>query len=135
MSEQDHQQEGEKKHVATVDPGDQFSEIYGDWGRWQLFCFLLVGFTVVICCQPTLIMTFMNAKIDFWCQRPENLRDLDINDWKALSGGQDENCKIRNLSYSEMTLTEALRYCRIDHQNLTFMKQIWVSKQTFFFYT
>ena len=51
----------------------------------------------------------MNAKIDFWCKRPENLMDLDIKDWRALSGGREENCQVLNITYGEMTLIEAKR--------------------------
>ena len=89
---------------------DQFSAVYGDWGRWQTLCFLLIGFAVAICTCPTLIMTFMNAKIDFWCKRPDNLRNLDIAEWEALSGGHEGSCQIFNHSYAEMTLVEAKRY-------------------------
>ena len=97
----------EEKDSVT---SDQFSDIYGDWGRWQTFCFILVGFTVIFCSQPTLIMTFMNAKIDFWCKRPDNLRNLDIAEWEALSGGHEGDCQIFNHSYAEMSLDEAKRY-------------------------
>ena len=110
MSESEQHKEEEKESVPSEDTRDQFSEIYGDWGRWHILCFLLIGFAVIIQVCPTLIMTFMNAKIDFWCQRPDNLRDLDVKDWRALSGGHDENCQRLNLSYAEMTTIEAKRY-------------------------
>ena len=103
------EQKDEKKYSPSEDTSDPCSAIYGDFGRWQMLCFLLVGFTIIVCCQPTLIMTFMNAKIDFWCQRPENLRDLDTKEWRALSGSSDENCQIFNLTYVNMTLIEAKR--------------------------
>ena len=61
-----------KESTVAEDPGDQFSAAYGDWGRWQTLSFLLVGSLVILCTYPTLIMTFMNAKIDFWCQKPKN---------------------------------------------------------------
>lgn len=99
-----------KESGASEDPGDQFSAVYGDWGRWQTLSFSLVGLAVIICTSPTLIMTFMNAKIDFWCQRPQNIIDLDVEEWKALSGGHDKNCQIFNISYADMTLDEAKRY-------------------------
>ena len=120
MSETEQQRDEGNEYVDSEDTGDQFSGIYGDWGRWQMLCFCLTGFAVSVCSCPTLIMTFMNAKIDFWCQRPENLRGLDIKDWRALSGGLDEKCQIFNLSYTEMTSIEAQRYiCRIDQWDLT----------------
>ena len=100
-----------KESTIAEDPGDQFSAAYGDWGRWQTLSFLLVGLLVIFCTYPTLIMTFMNAKIDFWCKRPHNLTDLDVTDWKALSGGQERNCQILNISYADMTLDQAKRYC------------------------
>ena len=100
----------EKESDNSGEANDQFSDIYGDWGRWQTLCFLLVGFTVIFCSQPTLIMTFMNAKIDFWCKRPENLMDLDIQDWRALTGGMEDNCQIVNITYGEMTAIEAKRW-------------------------
>ena len=99
-----------KESGASEDPGDQFSAVYGDWGRWQTLSFLLVGLAVIVCTYPTLIMTFMNAKIDFWCQRPENFINLDIKEWKALSGGNEKNCQIFNMTYADMTLDEAKRY-------------------------
>ena len=95
---------------AYVEHEDPFSAAYGNWGRWQTICFFLVGLAAIICTYPTLIMTFMNAKVDFWCRRPQNLRDLDIKEWRALSGGSEKNCQIFNLSYLEMTLDEAKRY-------------------------
>ena len=95
---------------ASEGPGDQFSAAYGDWGKWQTLSFLLVGSAVIIASCPTLLMTFMNAKIDFWCQRPENFINLDIKEWKALSGGNEKNCQIFNMTYADMTLDEAKRY-------------------------
>ena len=102
-----------KESTITEDSGDQFSAVYGDWGRWQTLSFLLVGLLVIFCTYPTLIMTFMNAKIDFWCKRPENLLNLDVTEWKALSGGQERSCQIFNISYADMTLDEAKRYIRL----------------------
>ena len=52
----------------------------------------------------------MNAKIDFWCKRPENLMDLDIKDWRALTGNMEDNCQILNITYGEMTANEAKRW-------------------------
>ena len=103
----------ENESVALEETGD-LSNIYGNWGRWQMLCFFLVGFAVIICSQPTLIMTFMNAKIDFWCKRPENLLYMEVEDWKALSGEQVGSCQILNITYGEMTLIEAKRYIIIN---------------------
>ena len=89
---------------------DQFSEVYSDWGKWQTVCFLLIGFAAIWSTCPTLIMTFMNAKIDFWCRRPDNVLGLSVGEWRSLSGTQEDNCQIFNLSYVEMTLEEAKRY-------------------------
>ena len=115
--EEDNLQEpsGSSRNESTVtkDPGDQFSAAYGDWGRWQTLSFLLVGLLVILCTYPTLIMTFMNAKIDFWCQKPENLFRLDVTEWKALSEGQQRSCQIFNISYTDMTLDEAKRYIKL----------------------
>ena len=102
-----------KESTITEDSGDQFSAVYGDWGRWQTLSFLLVGLLVIFCTYPTLIMTFMNAKIDFWCKRPENLLNLDVMEWKALSGGQESGCQNFNISYPDMTLDEAKGYVRL----------------------
>ena len=52
----------------------------------------------------------MNAEIDFWCKRPENLKELDIKDWKALTGGIEDNCQILNITYGELTAIEAMRW-------------------------
>ena len=118
--EQDNLQEpsDSSRKVSTIaeDPGDQFSAAYGDWGRWQTLSFLLVGLLVIFCTYPTLIMTFMNARIDFWCKRPENLLNLDVTEWKTLSGGQESSCKNFNISYPDMTLDEAKRYIRLYHR-------------------
>ena len=118
--EQDNLQEpsdsSRKESTVAEDPGDQFSAAYGDWGRWQTLSFLLVGLLVIFCTYPTLIMTFMNARIDFWCKRPENLLNLDVTEWKALSGGQESSCQNFNISYPDMTLDEAKRYIRLYHR-------------------
>ena len=52
----------------------------------------------------------MNAKIDFWCKRPENLMELDIKDWRALTGDMEGNCQTLNITYGEMTAIEAKRW-------------------------
>ena len=31
---------------------------------------------VIVTSYPILIMTFMNAKVDFWCGRPENMQGV-----------------------------------------------------------
>ena len=46
---------------------DQFVRVLGDIGRWQWFMFLLVGCSLIVGTYPVLIMTFMNADVDFWC--------------------------------------------------------------------
>ena len=99
-----------KKLAASEDPGDQFTAVYGDWGKWQTLIFFMVGLLAIFCTYPTLIMTFINAKIDFWCQRPEHFIDLDVEDWKAFSGHDEGNCQIANISYADVTLEEAKRY-------------------------
>ena len=55
----------------------------GNWGRWQTFCFAIMSLPVIVTSYPILIMTFMNAKVDFWCGRPENLQG--VAEYRCLS--------------------------------------------------
>ena len=114
-----------KESAASEDLGDQFSTVYGDWGKRQTLIFFMVGLLVILCTYPTLIMTFMNAKIDFWCQRPENVIDLNVEDWMALSGGDEGNCQIANISYADMTLEEAKRYKQV------YPSKIWGDRRVY----
>ncbi len=38
----------------------------GEFGCWQATLFLLVGLTLVPGTYPILVMSFMNAPVDFW---------------------------------------------------------------------
>ncbi len=47
-------------------------------------------------------MTFMNAKIDFWCGRPQHLAHLSPQEWRELSGQHQSGggpCQVYDLDY------------------------------------
>ena len=54
----------------------QILAAFGNWGRWQTLCFAIMGLPVIVTSYPILIMTFMNAKVDFWCRRPRHFPGL-----------------------------------------------------------
>ena len=72
-------------------------------GKWQTLILFMVGLLVNFCTYPTSIMKFMNAKINFWCQHPDNIIDMDVEDRKVLRGGDEGNCQIANISYADFT--------------------------------
>ena len=55
-------------------------------------------------------MTFMNAKIDFWCERPSHLSHLAPQEWKELSGQvESRSCQVYDVNFDAFT-EEGLRY-------------------------
>jgi len=53
-------------------------------------------------------MTFMNAKLDFWCARPVHLIAMDPGEWKKLSGQHESSCNVFDVDYNLHT-EESLR--------------------------
>ena len=76
--------------------------------------FHVVFFLFLSGTYPILVMTFMNAPVDFWCSRPDHLSHLEPADWRRLSGQvqqeQDEQdvCRILDLDFQAQT-EEGLR--------------------------
>ncbi|KAG1668049.1 Organic cation transporter 1 [Nymphon striatum] len=75
--------------------------------RWQLY--VLIGNVLVsfILCPANFAMPFYAPKIDHWCAKPDNFRDVSISLWKNLSLPHSHNsasqCKMYDLNYQNVT--------------------------------
>ena len=74
--------------------GDQVLEAIGDWGPWQRDNFVLLGLFVMPVAWPVLWMTFMNAKMDYWCARPPTHANMSVQLWKNVSGQTEDGCSL-----------------------------------------
>ena len=67
MSAEDEEPVATALEPTHYDEEDQFVRVLGPIGRWQWLMFILVGLSLIVGTYPVLIMTFMNAYVDFWC--------------------------------------------------------------------
>jgi hypothetical protein len=107
MTEKGGEEDNDEEEDDKRQQPDQFLDAFGDFGRWQAFCFALFGLPVVVSTYPTLIMTFMNARLDFWCRRPDHLADVAPDRWRELSGQEmtkGGNCKLFNTTFDDWRL-------------------------------
>ena len=75
----------------------------GEWGPWQRRQFLLVGMFYIPCCFPVLNLLFMNAAPDFYCDMAPDMRGaLTVEEWRNVSGQEDQSCRIRDLNYHDI---------------------------------
>ena len=66
-------------------------------GKFHAAVALILGSVIIAGTCPILIMTFMNAPIDFWCSRPAHLKAVGINVslWRTLSGQNErQSCNM-----------------------------------------
>ncbi len=73
-----------------------------DLGRFHVALVLILGSAIVVGTCPILIMTFMNAPIDFWCARPDAIKALELNvtEWRTLSGQEKyQSCHADNVDF------------------------------------
>ena len=82
---------------------DNLSEALGDFGRWQALSFAALSHPVIVSTFPILIISFMNANVDFWCQRPHHLSHIEPGKWKEISGQHEQRCRMLNGSYYDDT--------------------------------
>ncbi|XP_032516727.1 organic cation transporter protein-like isoform X2 [Danaus plexippus] len=91
-------QGSKEKHpeVTNEDDSDVVSTIIGDYGRWQLLMTFLLSLFSFPCTFHIYLPTFTAKATKFWCQRPENLSSLPVDDWINYSQPVDA-CSIRIL--------------------------------------
>ncbi|CAG9562557.1 unnamed protein product [Danaus chrysippus] len=91
-------QGSKEKHpeITNEDDSDVVSTIIGDYGRWQLMMTFLLSLFSFPCTFHIYLPTFTAKATKFWCQRPENLSSLPVDDWINYSQPIDA-CSIRVL--------------------------------------
>ncbi|GBP94351.1 Organic cation transporter protein [Eumeta japonica] len=101
----------EKAHAASteaVNEPDVVSLTVGDYGRWQLLMTFLLSLFSFPCTFHIYLPTFTARETKFWCRRPDNFSDLDVQEWINYSQPKG-NCLIRNIT-SEITTASILNH-------------------------
>ncbi|XP_059099619.1 organic cation transporter protein-like isoform X1 [Tigriopus californicus] len=80
---------------------DQIIHAIGKFGRWQFLAFLAIGLLYIPNTWSVGVIAFLNAKTDYWCSIPSDLKmDLTVEEWKEISGQNVSRCEIFNISRS-----------------------------------
>ncbi|KAM3958932.1 organic cation transporter protein [Aphomia sociella] len=83
--------------VSENDDNDVVSSVIGNYGRWQLLITFLLAMFSFPCTFHIYLPTFTAKTTQFWCRKPENLSDLEIDDWIKYSQPVDA-CSVVVLS-------------------------------------
>ncbi|KAH8295295.1 hypothetical protein KR018_009695 [Drosophila ironensis] len=76
--------------------------LFGSLSPWQsLWCGLLSMFQA-ICTFHIFVYVFQTASKDFWCARPDHLRQMSVSEWRNLSQTPD-GCFLLNVDYGQVT--------------------------------
>ena len=73
---------------------DQIINAIGDFGKWQLKYFLLVGLITLPTAFPVLSIVFTAASTDYWCSMPQSLEGIvntTTTQWRNLSSPAKED--------------------------------------------
>lgn len=64
-----------------VPPPDPLIRIIGDVGRFQLTLYFITGLSIVIHSWAMLANKWIAYPVDFWCEKPEYLAEVDPKNW------------------------------------------------------
>lgn len=100
--QQQSEEEDDEASLTIIPSNDQIINAIGKTGPWQKKMFFVLGFFIIPCTFPVLILTFNNASNDFWCKQPDYLANFTHNEWLEMSGqvGVEEKCHIFDTDYS-----------------------------------
>ncbi|XP_045499055.1 organic cation transporter protein-like isoform X1 [Colias croceus] len=87
---------------------DVVSSVIGEYGRWQLMMTFLLSLFSFPCTFHIFLPTFTAKATKFWCERPDNLSTLPLENWINYSQPQG-GCYVRTLS-SEVTVESIMNF-------------------------
>ncbi|GFQ80546.1 organic cation transporter protein [Trichonephila clavata] len=81
------QKNGGPHENGGVERVEEFTDIIGDNGRYQIGIFIFCFFCSMPHCFHNLIMTFFAPNIDHWCARPPEIlaANISLEQWKNMS--------------------------------------------------
>eukprot|EP00095_Tigriopus_kingsejongensis_P008444 maker-scaffold343_size201629-snap-gene-1.17 protein:Tk08444 transcript:maker-scaffold343_size201629-snap-gene-1.17-mRNA-1 annotation:"unknown" len=75
----------EYHHKKCEDPPtDPLIDIIGQVGRWQLILFTVTGFSIVIHAWAMLANKWIAYPVNYWCEKPEYLMELEPKSWIGI---------------------------------------------------
>lgn len=78
------------------------SAAIGKFGPFQLRSFVILGFVYLSLSWAVLSISFLNAKTDYWCERPNDIKD-DV----SVERESTTNCIGSVLGYSRLSGSRA----------------------------
>ncbi|XP_046670851.1 organic cation transporter protein-like isoform X2 [Homalodisca vitripennis] len=90
---------------------DPIAQLIGNFGRWQFMLTFLLSLFNFPCTFHIFSPTFQGPPGDFWCARPSAFRDVDVEQWKNISGrttivdGEEryDPCWVKDVNLSDVT--------------------------------
>lgn len=71
----------------------EITDVIGEDGLWQRCIFVYVFFMFMLASLNNYSMTFLAPNIDHWCARPQEARNLTVEQWRALAiPANDQHC-------------------------------------------
>ncbi|XP_002137941.2 organic cation transporter protein isoform X1 [Drosophila pseudoobscura] len=93
------------------DETDVIGDLMGHYGKWQLLMTVLLSLFQVPNTFHISSSVYQAANKDFWCQRPLELQQMPVDEWRNLSGSNDNCHRWEGIGWSSLandtTLQEA----------------------------
>ncbi|KAG1714395.1 Organic cation transporter protein [Nymphon striatum] len=65
---------------------DALTPYIGEFGRWQFYIYMVCAAAGIPGAMQIYVMTFFTPNIDFWCARPQHIRDqIPVDVWRNYS--------------------------------------------------
>lgn len=105
------------------------TDVIGKYGPWQRQIFGIVFFVALLVAWQHMVVPFVAPNVDFWCERPGDLKNMSVSQWRNLSaplvdknGKQDfsqcdrfvfeESDPFANVNYTKTVRCESWEYDR-----------------------
>ncbi|GIY10293.1 organic cation transporter protein [Caerostris extrusa] len=87
MAASQNSDKAEKNGSGGVEVAQEFTDIIGGHGRYQMAIFIFCFFCSAPHCFHNLIMTFFAPNVDHWCARPPEIlaANISVEEWKNRS--------------------------------------------------
>ena len=97
------------KEISTLENQneiDHITSIIGPFGLFHAVIYTVVGMTISIHYWQMTSNKFLAYETDFWCSRPENLKNLSAEIWKNVSApllenGEFDRCNIFDVTFEK----------------------------------
>ncbi|KAG1714398.1 Solute carrier family 22 member 5 [Nymphon striatum] len=100
---------------------DVLTSYIGEFGRWQMYIFMVASGSALPSAMHTYAMTFFAPTLDFWCARPDHLKDkISAHVWRNYSSplefveGKEIRSQCRQFDWN---------YNYVNETNIMFMRQ------------